>query len=211
MNWKKNYKRAFLSHTHDHAPSMGRLAKSFLSWGVHGFVAHEDIDGGKEWRQELFDALGEADFLVAYVTSDFSASAWTDQEVGIALGRGIPVVPVRMGATPHGFLNQRQAVRHTSGKETHTLAEEILSALERIHPKTGVGILANALAVADSFNSAWATAKALKEVTYSDAEIVDTVVRAARENTQVSGLTRYRLQAVEAAISHLKSLALSSA
>jgi len=206
MQWKPKHTRAFLSHTHPHALFMGQLATAFTSWGVHAFVAHEDIGGGQEWREEVLEALGTSHFLVAHLTDDFVQSSWTDQEVGFALGRRIPVVPVKADAAPHGFLSNWQGVKHPAGQKAHELAVAILDALERIDPKLGVGVLANALTVAGSFDVAWDVAKALERATYADAEILETVVRASKENGQVTGLTDYRKQSVTGAIKHLKAL-----
>ena len=48
--------------------------------------------------------------LSAFITHDFHASAWTDQEVGWAFGRGLLVVPVRLGADPYGFAGKVQGI-----------------------------------------------------------------------------------------------------
>jgi len=49
--------------------------------------------------------------LLAYVTKEFHASRWTDQEVGWALGRGVPLVPINAGSQPYGFFGAIQAVQ----------------------------------------------------------------------------------------------------
>lgn len=54
--------------------------------------------------------LREASLLIAVVSPNFADSEWTDQEVGFALARGIPVLPVNAGKPPYGFLGHIQAV-----------------------------------------------------------------------------------------------------
>ena len=54
----------------------------------------------KEWETEIESALFSMDVLVALLTDGFHDSNWTDQEVGVAIGRKIPVVPVRLGKGP---------------------------------------------------------------------------------------------------------------
>ena len=50
------------------------------------------------------------DGFAALMTADFHDSDWTDQEIGYALARGIPVVPVRLERDPYGFLGKFQAL-----------------------------------------------------------------------------------------------------
>ncbi len=76
-----------------------------------------------EWQDEMERALFSMDVLVALLTDGFSDSDWTDQEVGVAVGRGVPVVPVRMGKDPYGLMGKYQALRG------HTNAEEIAVAI----------------------------------------------------------------------------------
>jgi hypothetical protein len=44
--------------------------------------------------------------LCAIVTPEFHTSRWCEQEVGFALGRPVPVMSVRLGSEPSGFLSQ---------------------------------------------------------------------------------------------------------
>ena len=70
--------------------------------------------------------------LVALLTSGFHESEWTDQEVGVAIGRDVPVVPVKLGEIPYGFIGKFQAL---PGRKTtaSTLAEQIVSlAIDRL-------------------------------------------------------------------------------
>ena len=66
------------------------------------------------------------DALLALLTPDFHDSNWTDQEVGFARGAQVPVIPVKLGQYPYGFVGRYQAVQgqNRSGPE---LAEELLA------------------------------------------------------------------------------------
>jgi hypothetical protein len=50
------------------------------------------------------------DGFVAIMTDGFHDSFWTDQEVGFALACGVPVIALRMGKDPYGFLGKFQAL-----------------------------------------------------------------------------------------------------
>jgi hypothetical protein len=45
------------------------------------------------------------------LSKDFHESNWTDQEVGYAVARGIPIIAVRLGRDPYGFIGKFQALR----------------------------------------------------------------------------------------------------
>jgi hypothetical protein len=51
------------------------------------------------------------DAFVALLTDNFHDSDWTDQEVGFALARGVPVIAVQMDRLPYGFIGKFQALR----------------------------------------------------------------------------------------------------
>ena len=50
------------------------------------------------------------DAFVALMTKQFHESDWTDQEVGFAFGRGVPLICVRLGRGPYGFIGKFQAL-----------------------------------------------------------------------------------------------------
>jgi hypothetical protein len=66
--------------------------------------------------------------LAALITPEFHASPWTDQEVGWALGRGVLVLPVRLGVNPYGFTGKIQGISGDLEKPK-TLAKSIFKTL----------------------------------------------------------------------------------
>ena len=50
------------------------------------------------------------DAFIAIHTPGFSASFWTQQEVGFAVGRGVKIISLRMGEDPTGFISKHQAL-----------------------------------------------------------------------------------------------------
>lgn len=101
---------AFLSHSHLDLPIANEVASSIKVFGLSGFIAHRDLESGTEWREEIQQKLREASLLVAVVSPHFAESDWTDQEVGFALARAIPVLPINAGLAPYGFMGHIQAV-----------------------------------------------------------------------------------------------------
>jgi len=92
------------------------------------FVAHEDINPGKEWQYEIEKALRSCHALAALLRKGFRESDWCAQEVGFVLGRGLPVVPIKFDLNPYGFFGSVQALPGT-GLEIKVLARKIVDVL----------------------------------------------------------------------------------
>ena len=108
--WGEGSIRAFISHISDDRIFAHDLKKDLQRYDIAAFVAHDDIEPMSEWVGVMERALFSMDLLVALLTPEFSGSNWTDQEIGIAIGRSVPVVPVRLGKDPYGFFGKYQAI-----------------------------------------------------------------------------------------------------
>ena len=64
----------------------------------------------KAWQDEIENALFSMDAFVALMTPEFHDSLWTDQEVGVAIGRGVPIIAIKLGTNPYGFIGKFQAL-----------------------------------------------------------------------------------------------------
>jgi len=132
--WKPRYVRAFLSHKAEYKTKSGKLKEELEKYGVSCFVAHTDIEPTKEWVQEIENALFSMDILIALMTEDFHDSDWTDQEIGVAVGRHILIIPVKIGKDPYGFIGKYQALAGTWEKISK-MAKDVLSIIVE-HPST---------------------------------------------------------------------------
>ena len=132
--WKPIYIRAFLSHKAKHKIGAGKLKDELEKYGISCFVAHNDIKPTKEWVQEIENALFSMEVLITLMTEDFHDSDWTDQEVGVAVGRQVLIIPVKIGKDPYGFIGKYQAL---SGKweNISKMAKAILGVVLD-HPST---------------------------------------------------------------------------
>jgi hypothetical protein len=107
-----------------HKVFAAELQTYLLGYGISSFVAHNDIEPTSEWQNEIESALATCDSLVALLHEEFHKSNWTDQEIGFAMGRGVPVCSVRLGQTPYGFIGRFQAF-NGHGKSAEYLAKEL--------------------------------------------------------------------------------------
>ncbi|MCJ7603225.1 MAG: toll/interleukin-1 receptor domain-containing protein [Desulfobulbaceae bacterium] len=141
--WHPNHFRLFLSHISTFKVKTAQLQKKLKTYGISSFVAHEDIKPTQEWQDEIEIALHSMDALCAILTPKFNESAWTDQEVGVAVGREVLIIPIRKGMDPYGFIGKYQGMQG-EGKTIGEVAEGIFKILSN-HPKTK-DVLAGALA-----------------------------------------------------------------
>jgi hypothetical protein len=108
--WSERRFRLFLSHLAKHKAAVSDLKRELENFGISAFVAHEAIKPSLEWQREIELALRSMHSLAALLTPEFQASDWTDQEIGWALGRGVLVLPVRLGIDPYGFAGKIQGI-----------------------------------------------------------------------------------------------------
>ena len=128
--WGPGY-RVFLSHDSKVKTKAARLKCDLESYGISAFLAHTDIHPTEEWQEVIKEALRTMDAFVALLTEEFHNSNWTDQEVGYALCREVPIIPVRLGIDPYGFIGKFQGL--SSGWEK--APQEIIKLLMDKHPK----------------------------------------------------------------------------
>jgi len=126
--WKDGYLKMFISHLSKNKITMSQLKEHLDSWGISAFVAHEDIEVSREWQTEIESGLATMDVLIAVIEGGFKDSNWCAQEVGIALGRGVDVIPLRAGADPFGFISKYQGLQ-VKGKLPRDVAEELACVL----------------------------------------------------------------------------------
>lgn len=127
----------FLSHLASRKVFVGELKSKLASLGIDSFLAHEDIEPTKEWQAEIESALARMDGLVALLAPGFKDSNWCDQEIGFALAKRVPIVSVRLGLDPYGFIGKYQAIQG-NGKNADEIANdlyEVLVANESLGPK----------------------------------------------------------------------------
>ena len=129
--WKDNYLRLFLSHRDKYKSYANNLAEALDPFGIATFVAHDAIKPMKEWQNEIMNGLKTMEVMLVLLADDFHEGDWTDQEVGFALGKGIPIVCVKVGSTdPKGFIGATQAI-NASLENIDDIAYKVSSVLIR--------------------------------------------------------------------------------
>jgi hypothetical protein len=162
--WEDGRFRLFISHIANQRLAAHELKCAVAFYGVDGFEAHEDIKPGREWQRVIEAALHSCDALTALLHQGFKESSWCDQEVGFALGRGVPVVPMKIHLDPYGFFGLVQAISPGTRKPKD-VARELVDI--HLNDKRTSEVLTEAivrrLMEAQSFDQANGLAKLLSE------------------------------------------------
>lgn len=176
--------RIFASHLSSTRGRFSKLKDGFATHGAHLFFAHDDIDGGAPWRQSLLDALATMDALLAIHSPGFGASAYCNQEVGFAHGRGVPIVSLMDGEAPCGFISEAQGFPHRED-DAATFIVKALSVIANRAPGRLSEATAGALKRADSYGRADKLTDQLLECETLAADALDDIDLAVRFNDQV--------------------------
>lgn len=184
--WKQEDPRVFISHLATLKEKTTGLKEALAKYGIRAFVAHNDIEPTKEWQVEIEAALSTMDALVALLSPGFNESKWCDQEVGVAIGRRVPVVPVKIELDPYGLIGKFQAIQ-AKGKNPSDVAPMIVEALIT---KSQVGPKITSLLVSQTEKSmSWDNTKRLvsmiEKSPFITLEHVRILKRAAEENGEV--------------------------
>ncbi|OGV55529.1 MAG: hypothetical protein A2X49_14285 [Lentisphaerae bacterium GWF2_52_8] len=185
--WAPGHFRLFITHVSAMKNAAHSVKVALAPYQIAGFVAHDDIEPTKEWQAEIESALRTMDTLIAIITPEFMESKWCNQEVGIAIGRGKLVVPIRVGADPHGFLGKYQALTIEKSATVNDIAREIFDIVVKHHQSYArmADALVERLAQSSSFDMAKRTMTLIEQVPNMNHDQVARLVRTIDENLQV--------------------------
>lgn len=185
--WLDSHLRLFVSHLAKRKKDAALLQRGLLAYQISGFIAHKDIEPTKKWQDEIELALSTADALVAMLTPGFHESKWTDQEIGFAMGRSLPILSIRLGEDPYGFLAREQAIQGVGATEDK-LARAIFNVFvkNKQTQKRMAQSLVSRFVGSNTFASAKENFALIENTEYWDAQLSTMVKKAAKENNQIS-------------------------
>jgi nucleoside 2-deoxyribosyltransferase len=186
--WVDNQLRVFISHLAKNKVFASELQAELAKFGICSFVAHEDIEPDSLWQAEIEKALLTCDALVALLHNNFSDSLWTEQEVGYALGRGVPVFSVQFDISPYGLFGKKQAF-NGKNKEISAIALELFEAYRK-HPKTQEKLsdaIIEIFCESNSFADAKINFERVEQLAIWNPEYKSRLRTAAASNSQIKG------------------------
>jgi len=178
--WGNGKFRVFLSHKSEFMKETALLKEELAFYGATCFVAHEDINPNQLWQDEIENALHSMDVLVALMTDEFKNSNWTDQEIGFAMGRKKPIISVRMGTDPYGFIGKYQGVK-SNWEDAPLKIIKILMSEEKM-----VDAYINQLVLCPSYDISNKLSRCLPNIKSLTTEQVQNLITVYHENGQIS-------------------------
>jgi len=125
---------AFVSYSHEDRKYAGQAKGVLGTFGIDGFLAHEDIHVSHDWRDRIIEELKRCDLFLALLSKNFLASKWAPQEIGFIVSRPeVKVIPIALDeTTSFGFISNIQSRRI---EEEEVTSDFLLPALVHTFPR----------------------------------------------------------------------------
>lgn len=102
----------FLCHSNKGKKIAGKLKKELEKFGFKVFLAHEDIQGAKEFESVIKDNIKKCDVFCILLTDDINISKWCDQEIGMAIASDKIILPLKVNSLdPYGYVQKFHAIK----------------------------------------------------------------------------------------------------
>ena len=76
---------------------IGEVCNIFKTCKIPSFIADRDAPIGKSLPETVKKAINNSELVLVFLTKNSKKSIWVNQEIGYALGKGIPIIPLRKG------------------------------------------------------------------------------------------------------------------
>jgi hypothetical protein len=185
--WKPGFFRLFLTHLASFKVQTSHLQSVLKRYAISAFVAHEDIEPSREWQQEIEAGLSTMDALAAILMDGFRESNWCDQEIGVAVGRDVLIIPIRKGMDPYGFIGKYQGIQGVN-KTVGEVAEQVFVTIVK-SPKTRSKMLlalCNAIGQSTDIDEALDKVAILKSVDAVPEDNLDNLKDRVKDNSVLS-------------------------
>lgn len=176
---------AFLSHATKDKKLAGELKEKMRPYGVNVFVAHDDLKGATKWMSELHTEINECEIFLVLLSENYHSSDFTDQELGMALSYGKPIIPICIDSTiPYGFMSQYQGIK--SNPRFYNVTKIINVIMQHSAPGQGfIDMLISGLEQSTSFNMARKYAEELSPYDNLTKEQTLKILDAYNNNSQI--------------------------
>lgn len=101
--------RVFISFSHGDEEIVRQIREHIGTLGARPMSDH-NLDPGVNFTEEIKRYISFAHIFMPVLTVSGSRRPWVHQEIGYAMGLGIPILPVAVGALPDGLAQQIQAI-----------------------------------------------------------------------------------------------------
>jgi len=105
--------RAFISYSAHDCDKKSSILKELLQkyLGFESFTAHTDVPGGKDFNEMIIKQIKTSHIFFPLISESSEKSTFVNQEIGIAIGSGKPIIPIKINKNPFGFISHIQAIK----------------------------------------------------------------------------------------------------
>lgn len=187
--WLPDTVKLFISHRDSKKKTAHALASALAPYGISCFVAHDTIEPDEDWQKEIEKALQTMDAMLALICDGFFDSAWTNQEIGFAIARNVPVISMKIGAKdPFGFIRNRQAISADPANISYN-AEMIVDVVRKRMPKSDIirKAMIETFCNSGSFSAAKTNFDRIASLSDLSTTEVEKLIESYNSNSQING------------------------
>lgn len=118
--------RVFISYSHEDSTLANIVRKHLTDIHVQP-MSDVDIPDGARFSDEIRHQISYAHVFVSILTKNSKTRPWVHQELGYAMGLGVPILPLALDQLPEGMAQEIQAIR---------VDPELRDLAERLTPRT---------------------------------------------------------------------------
>ena len=89
----------FISYSHHDKPTADAIVAKFESEGLRCWYAPRDIAPGEDWAAAIIDGIKDSKVFVVVFTSYSNGSQQVLREIGLAVTKGMPIIPFKITNT----------------------------------------------------------------------------------------------------------------
>lgn len=179
----------FLSHSINDKQIAGKIKKKLDHFGVDIFLAHEDIEGGTDWKPKLYSEIKNCEIFIVLLSKNYHEANFTDQELGMALAYEKPVIPISIdGTMPYGFMEKYQCMK-CDPEITNENIEKLMGLVMNFSDtgKEFIDLLIEKLSNAGSFEDATFWSRKLVSYSKFTKSQINNIAEAYIKNNQIYG------------------------
>lgn len=124
--------RVFFSHSTLDLPTVRAIKDEAAGAGVEVYVHEDHPEPGTNLTEKLAQAIATSDAVLVLLTANAVPSPFVNQEIGVAIGKRIPVIPLVEAGMPPGHLAMLQGLEYIPFQADRP-HEAIAAIADRLH------------------------------------------------------------------------------
>jgi hypothetical protein len=111
--------RVFLSHSRKDVAAVNLIKGQAMAAGVEVYLAEHDMRPGDSLADKIVSRIAMSNAVVVLLSDNSATAAFVQQEIGVALNAGIPIIPLVQKDLDHIHLAMLQGVEYVEFDPDH--------------------------------------------------------------------------------------------